>query len=557
MIIQTGNAQRQQKSAFLSISQLGSPEYPTMVDIWQMMDDCFAGELAIKAQDEKYIYRPESKRGAKSQRKWDAYKGRGKFPNLPMKELKKSIGILCAKSPEVLLDGKAARLEFLREFATPYRDGLDALFLRTVENVLRYGRYCLLLEPTNDDERGFHINEFRPQKFIRAKYAEKDGVSFAKMILLDTSSIDYDTTVWRDVYCPQITLLALTEPTATSPGVYYQAKFGSRHVVIDGYRKKDRSPIWQDVEQYRTAMSEVMGALESFDIENPDPNKCTEFAIPDKYGKTLDRIPFTCINASSLNFMRYENPPLLGQCLKCLHILNADCDHQQAVYMTTDPIPTFKGVVEGGEIKMSADNALTLGENQDFNYTVAPSAGLQMQADNIARMLADAQQEGVFLAGSEQAVNTSGYALEIQRNSQTADLRQINTFCGKGIEEQLRTAGAWIGMSDDEISNNIKFTPSTDFADIKPTMQEAVAFCNAADKLSITAEERRKWAEKNLGIEHKDWDELQAELDAEKATAELDAFGNMNIPPVVPGEEEEEEEQDPEQDDLTDGESGK
>ena len=516
MIIQNSTAQLQKESAKLTLARLGTPDYSRMLELWELVDDCFAGELAIKAKGEKYIYRPESKRGnsKNAERKWEVYKKRGKFPNLPIKELKKSVGIICAKPPEITFANAAEQIAGIREYATPFRDGLDALFLRTVEAVLRYGRYCLLLEP-DETERGFHINEYRPDKFIRAKVAERDGGSYAKLVILDTSYIDYSTELWQDVFIPELTLLAVTEGSEDRPGYYYQAKFGGEAVAIQGYQA-DRTPVYVSADVYTASVGGVLDALQAWKVDQPDPTMCSEFAIPTKYGRTLDRIPFTCVNASSLNFMRYENPPLLGQCVKCLHILNADCDHQQAVYMTTDPIPKFTGVPAQGEVKMSADNALYLGEGQNFDFAVAPASGLQLQADNIKSMLDEAKAEGVFLSGSEQVVNTSGYALQIQRNAATADLRQINEFCGKGIEEQLRIAGKWIGMDEAEVMADIKFTPTADFADIKPTMQEALAFVSAADKLGITAEERRLWAERNLGIEHRDWAELEAELDAEK-----------------------------------------
>ena len=507
-------AQAEKEAAHLSLEQFASPDYEDMCATIEMCQDCFAGEQQIKSKDDKYIYKPHSKTGtvADKIKEWEAYKSRGKFPDYPKKELKKSIGVLCAVPPAVTLDGKAAKLENLRNFTTPYKDGLDGLFARSVENVIRTGRVCYLLEPDDqEDSGGFHINEYRAEKFLRVKITEENGESWATMIVLDTSSIDYDTTIWEDVYYPQITLLAID-----GNGAYYQAKFGAGGVVIGGYTEAGQ-PYAKDRQQERETMGSVLSMVKNWDVANPDPSKCTELVYPDKFGKTLDRIPFTCVNTSNLHLAKYELPPLYDLCKLCLHILNADCDHQQAIYLTTDPIPTFSGVDKQDAVEFGANHAVFLPEGATFGFTCSAGAGLDQQARNLALMHEQAKIMGISLAGTAGAQNQSGVALETLRNEQTAALRVINNNIGKGIEEQLRWAGRWIGMSSAEIAENIKFTPSNDFADIKPAAAEVVTIASNRDKLEMTREEVRHVVERAGIVEQRPWEELQEELDQQAA----------------------------------------
>lgn len=556
-------AEFEKESANLTLMQFTDPDYRNMCDTIELCQDCFAGEVAVKSKDDKYIYKPHSKTGSVGDKikEWEAYKSRGKFPDYPKKELEKTVGILCATPPEVTLDGKAAKLEHLREYATPFKDGLDALFARTVENVVRTGRTCLLLEPDNRPDGGFHINEYRAEKFLRVRITEQDGESWASLVILDTSSIDYDTTRWEMVYYPQITLLALD-----GAGVYYQAKFGAGGIEIGGYDKQGR-PYAKSTEQERETMGSVLSMVKNWDVANPDPAKCTELVYPDKFGRTLDRIPFTCINSSDLHLTKYELPPLHDLCLLCLHILNADCDHQQAIFLTTDPIPTFSGLESEDKIEFGANRALYLPEGASFGFTCSAGAGLDQQARNIALMHENAKQMGVSLAGTEGAANQSGVALEIVRNAQTAALRVINQNIGKGIEEQLRWAGRWIGMSPEEIAENIKFTPSNDFAELKPNAAEVVSIASNREKLEMTREEVRQYAERSGIVDPRPWEEVQEELDqqaAEDAENRLNSvagafgFGGDEEPPEStetqqrpqnapnPAEDEEESEQDAE-----------
>ena len=507
-------AQIEKEAARLSLEQFAAPGYCDMCKIIELSQDCIAGEDAVKAKDDKYIYKPHSKTGtvADSIKEWEAYKSRGKFPEYPKKELKKSIGVLCATEPEVTLTGKAAKLENLRDYATPQKDGLDGLFARTVENIIRTGRVCFLLEPDNQaDSGGFHINEYRAEKFLRVKIAEQDGESWATMVILDTSSIDYDTTLWEDVYYPQITMLALD-----GNGVYYQAKFGAGGVVVGGYNEAGQHRP-KDLQQERETIGSILAMVKNWDVANPDPAKCTELVYPDKYGKTLDRIPFTCVNTSNLHLAKYELPPLYDLCRLCLHILNADCDHQQAIYLTTDPIPTFSGVDKQDAVEFGANRALFLPENADFGFTCSAGAGLDQQERNLAMMHEQAKVMGVSLAGTAGAENQSGVALETLRNEQTAALRVINNNIGKGIEEQLRWAGRWLGMSKDEIAENIKFTPSNEFAAIKPAAAEVVTIASNRDKLEMTRKEVRQYAERSGIVNPRPWEDVQEELDQQAA----------------------------------------
>jgi hypothetical protein len=137
--------------------------------------------------------------------------------------------------------------------------------------------------------------------------------------------------------------------------------------------------------------------------------------------------------------------------------------------------------------------------------------------ENIQKMKEDALQMGVSLAGQNGAVNSSGVALSIVRNAQTAALRIINETAGKGIEQILRYAGKWLGMTDEECAEMIKFTPSNDFADIKPAAAEVVTIASNREKLEMTREEVRKIAERAGLVDSRPWEEVEEELDQQAA----------------------------------------
>ena len=497
-----------ERTAELTINQLATEEYFLMRPARELCQDVFNGEMAVKARGEKYVYRPLSKqKGRNKELLWRAYLKRGKLPGYAAKTLEQMVGVMGAVPPEIVLDGKAERLAFLRELATPYRDGLEALANRVRENVLRTGQYCLLLDPDEEGDK-FHINEYKCFDFLRCVIGNDGGETYAQCVFLDTSRIEYSTKIWRDVYYPQITLLALD-----GQGNYYQAKFGTLGAAISGY--KDGQMKFADGKEYAESMEDIFGKLEQFNVSEPDAGKCDELVYPQKYGRMLNRIPFVAVNTSNLSLTSLQNPPLLNLCVQCLHILEADCDHQNAIFMTTDPTAVFSGVNKDKDVGTGSDSVLFLPNGATFNYVAAGSTGIPQQMENIQKMKEDALQMGVSLAGQEGAVNSSGVALSIVRNAQTAALRIINETSGKGIEQILRYAGKWLGMTDEECSEMIKFTPSNDFAEAKATVPECVALMNST--LPMTEEEKRRYLERNGIVDPVPWEELKEKLDEEKA----------------------------------------
>lgn len=510
-ILKTFDAVSAEKSAELTLEQLATHEYSEMKGLWELCNDVFKGEFFVKSKGETYIYRPKSKSGNSpdAENAWRAYRKRGKMPDYAAKTLEQMLGIMGAVPPTITLEGKAERLSYLRSIATPYRDGLEALTNRVRENVLRTGRYCLLLEPDKDGDK-FHINEYKAYDFLRCVIGSNGEETFAKCIFLNTSKIEYNTKVWRDVYYPEITLLALDAQNR-----YYQAKFGGNGAKIERIDDKGKV-VWSDGKEYLSAIGNIFATLESFDVENPDAGKCDALVYPVKYGKTLDRIPFVSFNPTNLSLTSYQNPPMLNLCLQCLHILEADCDHQNAIFMTTDPTAVFSGVNKKN-VATGSDTALFLDQGGSFGYVAAGSEGIPQQMQNIQNMKDDALKMGVSLAGQEGAVNTSGVALSIVRNAQTAALRMINDTVGNGIELILHFAGKWLGMTQEECSEFIKFIPSNDFAEIKATPAEVVSLMSAT--LPMTEEEKRIYLEKNDIVDPVPWEELKEKLDAEKEEA--------------------------------------
>lgn len=465
-------------------------EYTKMVKTWDKCKDAFTGEDAIREKDVKYLYKPKSKR--KAEQAWTSYRDRAKFPSYCKDTLLKMGGILSSSYPEIELPDE---LEFFRELATSDHGGIIALKNRVQENILKFGRYHLLLEVGNvaAGQNLFFISHIAPEKFLDCDWISPDGgETYLKWVLLDASDEVFDMRTKKRDFDRKLLVLGLD-----ASGNYYKAKI----------KPED----W-----------------ESFDIENPSG----EVEYPAPFNVVSNRIPFFVFNVTDRSFGHYQIPPMIDLVNISLHLYNADAPYQQTLFMTADPTLVRKGVDKGqAEPQLGSDVFNDIPRDGDMKFLEFSGSGATAQLANIQIMQADAEKMGVSIAGIEGAANASGVALEIVRNAQTAALRVINENICKGIENLLRFAYKWRYPSadDEQTADAVKFTAVNDFADAKANIQEVVQLAMNRKAMELTREEMRRLVEKHLDIEHKDFDELQAELDTEIEAVETNNFDGFNL----------------------------
>lgn len=185
--------------------------------------------------------------------------------------------------------------------------------------------------------------------------------------------------------------------------------------------------------------------------------------------------------------------------------------------MTGDPQPVIYGAQQKN-MSVGSDSIWWLPAEASFRFESVSGTGLADQAQNIQRMKEEARSMGLSLTGAEGIANTPVGTMNLYRNAQTADLVTINQTCGNGVEQILRYAGKWLGLNDEEIKNDIRFTPSGKFAEIDATPAECIAVVSS-DAMPMTREEKRKYIEQNGVVAPRPWDEVKAELDYEKEEA--------------------------------------
>lgn len=458
-------------------------DYCKYLDIWRRSNDCIEGSWNIKNASVNYDpanpsittgtaynpYLPPNAWQKKNPADYHAYKNFAVYYAYATDTLNAQLGMLGRGEPTIELP-KA--MDFFRDDATVYNDGLKQLQRRINQYQLAFGRYHLLLEVNdNPNMPDLYINEFIPQKFLRAGMETRNGETYARFILLDASTMVFNYETKKDEQLNQLLVLGLDENDEYYQQIIHPDKWEEFNVMIPS------APTYPELKK-----------------------------------KRLNRIPFTAVNASNLKIQTYEMPPLYDLCELTLSLYRLNADYYQTLHMTgQDTIVISGGEYKGSSIDTGAGAFINLkNPNMKAEYIGVSGSGLASQQQEVKEMHIRCQQKGVSLVDLEG--NQSGKALETIQGAQTASLQVVNSTSGDAITEQLNYAKTWISLSNANIEDVIIYQPSQEFADSKLTMKELLELWQIKMQGAPISNSSYHKVLKENGITDKELEEEEAEI---------------------------------------------
>lgn len=477
------------ESELATASDLAYYGYEKLAQCRDRVEDCLGGQRRIKEQSVKYL--PADKWQKNNTDDYAAYLRRALFFSYTRKALNRYVGMLDMGEPDISLP-ENGKLDFIKDKATQYGDGLKSLQRRINEAQLSQGLIGLLLESTGKEDVPFVIQTYRAKDFLRTKFEIRDGKSFARFVLLDESGYEYDMNTKQDAEVRKLRVLGLD-----ANDEYYQAG-----ISFDE---------WAD-----------------FNILDPVSEN---LVYPDFHGKRMNVIPFTWCGASSLSGTSFDEPPILNVADAEISLYQLYADYRQVLYMTGQS-PLFitglkgnpsdiKTMLDAMFVNSGAINALPDGADARYLEVAAQSLSVISQEVEYLKEICTSDA----LSISDNKSNQSGVAVQLIQDSNSSPLQIINSVAGDAITEQMRYAAMWEGMSDQDIMTT-RYTPSRDFAEANLTVQELVSVDGTE---SLTTEEKRGvWIENGYGNPKMTIEEFLDEKAKEKEN-------NMNGSPVIGG----------------------
>jgi hypothetical protein len=388
-----------------------------MADTWLMLEECYAGEAAVKAATTKYLPATASMEedglgaGQAGAAAYTAYLRRAVYRNHLKRAVQGLVGLAHREAPTVTLPEK---LEPLRESLTANQESVETVLRKINTQQLLTGRVALLPDVLEGGKRGDlpHLVLFGARRVINWDHTgDRRGLLMA---VVDESDVE----------------------------------------------RRDDSMDWTEVKRYRLLRLEGE-EYQSAVLEGATDPAGAEWVTPTYVGRKLGFVPLTFVNAIDL-VPQPDDPPLYDLASLSLAIYRGEADLRQSLYMQGQDTLVIMGrgdVQPGESVRVGAGAVLDVPIDGGAEYVGVSADGLSEMRENLAADKAEADQLGARVLSSHQGGQESGEALRIRVAASTATLKGIIKAGAAGLEDALRGVAIWVGANPDEVS----VQPNLDF----------------------------------------------------------------------------------------------
>lgn len=400
------------------------PDYAAHLPEWQMMAQAMGGALAVKA-DKRNLPKPSGM--VEAERKdpdggylYANYTQRAQYPLWVRDGVRSMMGLVSRQVPAIELPG---RLSCMEAEATSDGFSLRQLFVRTVREVLQYGRVALVVD-ADDSGRAF-IAVYPALSAINWKTRKVNG---------------------RD----DLSLSVFSELRAKDSNDEFDHDTETVYRVLDVLDSRLRVRVM-------SAAGDV--------IEEHLPVPATNS------GKVIDFLPVVYCGATD-NAPSVDEIPLLAMAQAALVDYQLSADYYTSLHQTSHPQPWVAGLDDDVELSVTGPSAAwDLGANGSCGYLEFQGNGIEAVRQAMADQKSAALEAGarvMDMGGVE-----SGEARKTRRDDQHATLHSVVITAAEAIEQCLRYAAEWVGEPNPD---KVRFavTPEFETARVDPQVLQQI-----------------------------------------------------------------------------------
>lgn len=423
------------------------PEYDCRLDQWRRCKDALAGQDEVKKRDSGLCYLPATagmildgmNRGELGWCNYQAYLKRAHWYGYSSEGVDLALGMLWNKPP--VIEGiKDTPLDYLMEKATHEGESLERLLYRINEAQISTGRIGILADMPAGETVGI------PKPYIS--------------IYDEVAIKNWDASFTGQLATESLNLVVLDESGPRRQRIFEWEQWSQYRVLSLGNLEAN-----EPAGEYKVGVYELEGG-------GPPVFDPAAMKIPNIQGRTLDEIPFVCINANSTT-MAPQDPPLLSLVDLCFHLYRLQADYSQELHGQTSATLVTKGLVRpAGEekkpIRIGVGGHVDLGGNKEAEayYLELSGKGLPEMRQAVESTKNLCRERSGEIVDQSSRGRESGNSLEQRISVRTATLHSIAQHGAEGLQKLLRIMAKWVGMSEEQIKA-IKVIPNTVFA--KPT----------------------------------------------------------------------------------------
>lgn len=487
--LQPGITTKPQETTGGSAISSPHPDYSARRPDWVTMFDTNEGQRHIKSKTTTYLPATSGMRAlglGTTEEGYDLYQAyltRAFFPDLVKETVRALVGILNRESANIELPDA---LEDMRTIATSKGESLDDLLVSIHMNQLLYGRAGLLLDV--DEQRDLPLVVCYPGPQI----LNWDDLTMAGVTIQDEER--------RNQALRKLLLIVLDETR-------YERETGNAYE-------------WNLVSRYRALTLGEAGTTYQSELEREGALQAP--VIPQIRGRTLDEIPFTCINTTDLATKPGE-VPLINLANLALAIYRGEADHRSALFMSGQDTLVLLGYDPNAQADPDANPAsdakpiigsgayLALPDpDADAKFIGPDSQALAEQRTSLEDDYKRAGEEGIKLLSSGAGAEAAE-TLRIRVAARTATLQTIAITAAAGLENALRQAATWVGANPDDV----RVEPNLDFVAEMQDPAQLMQFAQAK-----RAGVPLSWRSIHNWLRQKDYTELTLEEEIEEIERE-------------------------------------
>lgn len=464
------------------------PEVVDMLVVWQLIDDCLAGQITVKNNGQKYLIKPNADdTSAENEAAWQARLKRAVFYNVTGRTHKGLVGQVFAKPPSIDLpasmlplvdniDGSGVQLDQQAKIALGY--------------VVGKGRAGLWVDyPSRTDEDG---------TVMPTTKADLAAGNVRPTISLYRPEVIIN---WRTKAIGSLTVLTLIvlQETCLLDDDGFEPKYGVQYRIL---RLDDDGKYTVDI------MRRIDGEWVSQGLVTPLDGK----------GLPFDRIPFQFIGVEN-NDVTISQPPLLDLALLNIAHFNNSADNEDSVYLVGCPMFTFSGLTEqwvkgvlGGKVRVGSSVAVLL--------PVGGAASVVQASPNTMAFTNMEHKERQMVAlgaklVQDATVQRTATEAAMEESSEVSTLISAASNVSQAYRQAFVFVAKFLGLAFDD--NSVAYELNTDLAvnQLDASAQTALV---ASWQSGVMDFEEVRWNFRRSGLVYKDDDMVQAAIEAELMT---------------------------------------
>lgn len=461
---------------------------------WSVVDDCIAGEIAIKSKGVQYLPKPDANADpVKNEKQYSNYSKRAVFFPVTGRTLSGLSGQVYSKPVNIEIP---SQLELMIENVDGSGTTLEQQSKQVLNSVLARGRAGLLsdfptVEPGAIVTRADMENgKYRPRVIF---YHPRQIVN------------------WREKTFGGETMLSLL--------VLQEEKI----IEDDGFEFKT-SPRWRvlqlvdnavEVSIWRQVTDDTHGTEVEYELD-PDGGEPKFLTGANK--QPLVKIPFSFVGATNNDSSVDESPLFPLASMNIAHFRNS-ADHEQSLFLVGQPTPVFTGLsndwvddhITGRGISIGSSNAVVLPVGASAMLLQAAANGMPMEG-----MLHKEDQMKAIGAKliEPKAVERTATEAEIEETSEASVLSSIAKNVSAAYRDALYHCSLYIGETD---IRNISVELNSDFQVMGLSAPERKEVIEAWQGGILTRDEARN-VYRRKGIATEPDDEAFEKIEQEQAS---------------------------------------